>query len=347
MIINRISFSTASLLIVCLRRFEGRWVNPMVPEIYWDTTFLQTNIACAYGGCSVETHQIGAHGALCQHERTFRHQENLNVGKTRGFLLVVILLRVVGAAPLCADLVFNLHPLGSGSGLVGRHETERVRSGGEHLVIMTSCTAGEVRISLSIARLGWNIQREILLSTQHYAQSVCDLASPPVQPVRIGYIIFKYVGYACICMTASDTRRRTTGRSFPTSGMLNLHPGPVPTGFGFSARFRDAALRPSGGVITLLLLLLLPSINQSTTREVYLSLCSSLHSSLSQRVSQHHHFTCADFHLHHCHKNKMQHFIIRKLTEASSTHWQINWISNDTAHLYWITNDVLLCYFAD
>lgn len=56
------------------------------------------------------THQIGAHGALCQHERTFRHQENLDVGETRGLLLVFILLRVAGAAPLCADLVFNLHP---------------------------------------------------------------------------------------------------------------------------------------------------------------------------------------------------------------------------------------------
>lgn len=65
---------------------------------------------CVCARCSVETHQVGAHGALCQHERTFRHQENLNVGKTRGLLLVVILLRVVGAAPLCADLVFNLHP---------------------------------------------------------------------------------------------------------------------------------------------------------------------------------------------------------------------------------------------
>lgn len=58
----------------------------------------------------METHQIGAHSALCQHERTFRHQENLYVRKTRSLLLVVILLRVVGAAPLCADLVFNLHP---------------------------------------------------------------------------------------------------------------------------------------------------------------------------------------------------------------------------------------------
>lgn len=56
------------------------------------------------------THQIGAHGALCQHERAFGHQENLDVGETRGLLLVFILLRVVGAAPLCADLVFNLHP---------------------------------------------------------------------------------------------------------------------------------------------------------------------------------------------------------------------------------------------
>lgn len=56
------------------------------------------------------THQIGAHRALCQHERTFRHQENLNVGKTRGLLLAVILLRVAGAALLGADLVFNLHP---------------------------------------------------------------------------------------------------------------------------------------------------------------------------------------------------------------------------------------------
>lgn len=34
------------------------------------------------------------------------------------------------------------------------------------------------------------------------------------------------------CMTASDVRRRTTGRSSPTSGMLHLHPGPAPSGFG-------------------------------------------------------------------------------------------------------------------
>ncbi|TNN58766.1 hypothetical protein EYF80_031011 [Liparis tanakae] len=53
---------------------------------------------------------IGAHGALCQHERAFRHQEDLDVGKTRDLLLAVILLRVVGAAPLGADLVFHLHP---------------------------------------------------------------------------------------------------------------------------------------------------------------------------------------------------------------------------------------------
>lgn len=65
--------------------------------------------------------------------------------------------------------------------------------------MMTSCTAEEVRIYLSIARLGLKVQREILLSTQHYAQSVCDLSSPPVQPVS-GYIIFKYVGYACSCI---------------------------------------------------------------------------------------------------------------------------------------------------
>lgn len=56
------------------------------------------------------THQIGAHSALCQHERTFRYQKNLNVGKARGLLLIVILLRVVRAAPLWANLAFNLHP---------------------------------------------------------------------------------------------------------------------------------------------------------------------------------------------------------------------------------------------
>lgn len=102
---------------------------------------------------------------------------------------------------------------------------------------------------MSVARLGRKTQLETLLSTQHYAQSVSDLSPPPVQPVRIRYIIFKYVGYACICKTASNTRRRTTRRRFPTSGMLYLHPGPVPTGLGFSARFRAAALRPTGGVM--------------------------------------------------------------------------------------------------
>lgn len=60
------------------------------------------------------THQVRAHGALRQHERAFRHQEDLNVGKTRGLLLAVILLRVVGAAPLRADLAFNLHPSAQG-----------------------------------------------------------------------------------------------------------------------------------------------------------------------------------------------------------------------------------------
>lgn len=85
--------------------------------------------------CDRLTHQICAHGALCQHERTFRHQENLNVGKTGGLLLIVILLRVVrGAASLCANLAFNLHPSGSGSAGVGRRETEGVRPGVEHLV---------------------------------------------------------------------------------------------------------------------------------------------------------------------------------------------------------------------
>lgn len=86
---------------VCPRRSEGRCVNPMLPEKH-DVPSDQH--------CVPQTHQIGAHGALCQHESTFRHQEYLNVGKTRGLLLIVILLRVVVAAPLCADLVFNLHP---------------------------------------------------------------------------------------------------------------------------------------------------------------------------------------------------------------------------------------------
>lgn len=106
---------------------------------------------------------------------------------------------------------------------------------------------------LSIARLGWNTQQETLLSTQHYAQSVSDLSSSPVQPVRIGYIIFKYVGYASICMTAaSETRRRITGRRFSTSGMLHLLPGPVPTICGFWARFWSAALHTAGCVMMLL-----------------------------------------------------------------------------------------------
>lgn len=58
------------------------------------------------------THQIGAHGALSQHQRALRHQEDLDIGEARGLLLAVILLRVVGAAPLGADLAFHLHPAG-------------------------------------------------------------------------------------------------------------------------------------------------------------------------------------------------------------------------------------------
>lgn len=139
MIINRISGKhriVAHCLCVCAGFFlkGAALTRCYLRDIHCDITMEQHCVA------KKNTHQIGAHGALCQHERTFRHQENLDVGKTRGLLLVVILLRVVGgAAPLGADLVFNLHPSvlraqGSGSGRVGRHETdERVRSGGEHL----------------------------------------------------------------------------------------------------------------------------------------------------------------------------------------------------------------------
>jgi len=145
---------------------------------------------------------------------------------------------------------FSPASFGSGSGRVGRHESERVRSGGEHLVVMIELHCRRSANLLSVARLGWNTQRKILRSTQHYAQSVSDLSSPPVQPVRLlRYIIFKYVGYACMCATAYDARRRTTRTPFctPTFGMLHFRPGPVPTGFGFgfSTRFRTAALRPS------------------------------------------------------------------------------------------------------
>lgn len=100
---SRSGWSPASLLTVCLC-----CTNPMLPEIerateIWPTTSCPCSV-------STETHQVGAHGALCQHKRTFRHQEDLNVRKARSLLLAVILLRVVGTAPLCADLVFNLHP---------------------------------------------------------------------------------------------------------------------------------------------------------------------------------------------------------------------------------------------
>lgn len=140
--------SAASLLTVCL--CAGLKGAALTRCYLRDTDTYDVHQHCVRGGSLPwgGTHQISAHGALCQHESAFRHQENLDVGKTRGLLLlVVILLRVVGAAPLGADLVFNLHPSGSGSGRLGRHETERVRSGGEHLVIMTSCTAERVRIS--------------------------------------------------------------------------------------------------------------------------------------------------------------------------------------------------------
>lgn len=107
----------------------------------------------------------------------------------------------------------------------------------------------QVRVYLSVARPGLTVQRELLPSTQHHAQPVCDLFSTPVLPLRIGYITFQYVGYACgytASVTASNRRRRATARRFFTSGMSDLHPGPTPTGSGVSARFRDAALRPSG-----------------------------------------------------------------------------------------------------
>lgn len=123
-------------------------------------------------GCSVDTHQIGAHGALRQHESTFRHQEDLNVGETWGLLVVVILLRVVGAAaPLGADLLFDLHPSTQapvGMKLNGSGPAETIRLWRE-AALQNRCH------TLSVARLGWKIPTETLLSTQHYAQPVSDL----------------------------------------------------------------------------------------------------------------------------------------------------------------------------
>lgn len=118
---------------------------------------------------SRHTHQIGAHGALCQHERAFRHQEDLDVGETRGLLLVFILLRLVGAAPLSADLVFYLHPSAQAP-----LEQDGVR-------MCASTTTETIWLEpeaalRSIVGLGRTVQAYIVASTPHYAQPVRALS---------------------------------------------------------------------------------------------------------------------------------------------------------------------------
>lgn len=137
-------------------------------------------------------------------------------------------------------------------------------------------------------------------------------------------------------MTASNTRRRTTGRCFSTSGMLHLHPGPVSTGFGFSAGFRNAALHPTGGDM-----MLLPSTDHSRAREVEslsLSLSFLLFPPLLKRVSIHH-FTCADFPLNHSHK-KCNISITLSDVFPKPAQSQINWTCDDIAQFLLIINVV-------
>lgn len=78
----------------------------------------------------------------------------------------------------------------------------------------------------------------MLLSTQHHAQSVCDLSSSAPRPAgaEIGYIIFKCAGYACGCVYGGPLvpDGEPVDTFSPTSGLLHLHPGPAPTGLGFS-----------------------------------------------------------------------------------------------------------------
>lgn len=113
---------------------------------------------------------------------------------------------------------------------------------------------------LSGARPSLNIQRETLLSTQQCAQSVSDLSSPPVQSVPIGYITFKYVTYASVIYDGLSVELQYA--LLPHIRVLLFvfftQNFPKPTGFGFSVRFRDAALRPVSDVMTLL-----PSMDHS------------------------------------------------------------------------------------
>lgn len=143
------------------------------PRLLEDATVPKWSGKCGCADCAGahrRTHQIGAHGALCQHERAFGHQENLDVGETRGLLLVLILLRVVGAAPLCADLVFNLHPAAQAP--LGPDGVEMCASS----MPETICSEREAALQ-SIVSLGRKVQALIVASTPHYAQ-----------PVRVGCI---------------------------------------------------------------------------------------------------------------------------------------------------------------
>lgn len=156
----------------------------------------------------------------------------------------------------------------------------------------------------------------MLLSTQHHAQSVCDLSSSAPRPAgaEIGYIIFKCAGYACGCVYGGplvpDGEPVDTFFSYIRVVTSPSRTGTDWIGF-FSARFRAATVRPSGGDV---LLLPLPSFFRSISPlsllSLYVCVC----------VSQHHCFTYGDPQLCHCHQKTL--YFIRSLGAASQrAHW--------------------------
>lgn len=118
----------------------------------------------------------------------------------------------------------------------------------------------------------------MLLSTQHHAQSVCDLSSSAPRPAgaEIGYIIFKCAGYACGCVYGGplvpDGEPVDTFCSYIRVVTSSSRTGTDWIGF-FSARFRAATVRPSGGDV---LLLPLPSLSRSTSPPPCVCVCACL-----------------------------------------------------------------------
>lgn len=116
----------------------------------------------------------------------------------------------------------------------------------------------------------------MLLSTQHHAQSVCDLSSSAPRPAGagIGYIIFKCAGYACGCVYGGPLV--PGGQPVDTFfSYIRVVTSPSRTGTDwigfFSARFRAATVRPSGGDV---LLLPLPShLSRSVSPLSLFSMC--------------------------------------------------------------------------